>query len=289
MAIDIGEFLRTQRYQRSARPAEIVADVASLGTVDKLNEGRARTWGIFATTFWVLMVFCGFFGLMIPPLLVGAIFFLVGGIVTTVMKRRHKGVDLIDRRYQLIDRLARLVEADMASDSTLDIDADLGNPARSDKLAREGEAGHWKVKYYVDSWLSMQGRFMDGTSFAISMVHHLQKRTRWKRSSSGKLKHKSKEKAKNVAVVQLRAKPQKYPRLPTLAGALTQAVQLPHQARLLMTHIDGHRMTMKVSVNDNWCEDPEGPRGSEVIAMMLLSLYQVLNLAKAIDKRDSAA
>lgn len=296
--MDLAAFSRTLIYSRTAPPGAIVRDMRALRQIDRFSEHRQAIWGWMSGIGLVATVVLGpvgfFVGMSTESLLIAGVALLFPLVFTSIsiaIRSRYKRLNLDNRRYELVTRLMRYLSADMAAGQPIDVTIDLRELDHGDKHTGEGASNGWKIRYYKDPWLQVQGRFVDGTSFVIQLVQLLQKRSKWKRSASGKMKQKTKRKGKAVAVVRLSAKPDKYPRLSRVAGDAHQAVQLPGHAALGDLVIDGHRLTIKSTIIERWTDGEEDGEhsGSQAIAMMLLSLYQVLNLAKAIDKREQAA
>lgn len=292
MALDLTIFGNTLLYSRTASPEQIRDDMRELARFDRFHEGEASRWSGYGT----IAVIAAIAALIVAVAAdsgglktVSIVLTLILGVVTAALFMRastHKRQDLEDRRHELVANLVPLLLADMAPGAELDMSIDFNDSTASDKYMRTGEVRGWTVKYYRDPWLAIKGRFVDGTSFAISFVHDVQKRSKWKRSRSGKMKHKSKTKSKAAITVQVRAKPSKYPRLPEIADQRVGALQLSEKATLVDYRHRDHQLLMKASVSPYW-KEPDG--GSRSIAMMLLSMYQVLNLARAIDRGERAA
>ncbi|MBL4635769.1 MAG: hypothetical protein JKY56_18045 [Kofleriaceae bacterium] len=115
-----------------------------------------------------------------------------------------------------------------------------------------------------------------------------------KYSASGKRKSKTKRKAKLSIVVQLKVKPDRYPALSHVVDGSKGAVQIPPGCVVLGLKSNGPTLSLKVEPPEYWDAEVPGepaadPSGANIIAMMMLSLYQVLTLAKTIDKGQKSA
>ena len=291
--MDLKAFSRSRTYSQTAVPGDIVQDMHALRRFDRHHERKQSLWSWLFGIGLVATVVLGFGGIMAvesggKALMPFAGVALIFALISFGIRRRYKRFNLENRRYELVARLLRYLSADMAPGEQVGMAIDFRETDHRDKFAGKGESNGWKIQHYKDSWLQVQGRFVDGTRFVIQLAQLLQKRSKWKRGASGKMKHKTKQKGKALAMVRLSVKPDKYPRLPQVAGGAQQAVQLPGHAALGDLGIEGHRLTIKSTFLDRWSEEEEHS-GSQVIAMMLLSLYQVLNLAKDIDKKEQAA
>ena len=124
-------------------------------------------------------------------------------------------------------RLLRLLETDAAPTVPLTIAIDFREADHRSKHVRDGRVGAWSVAYFEDPWLTLSGRFQDGSAFRIAMVERQQNRKKTKYSRSGKMKTKHKTKASSQALVQLRPKAKRYGQLDTLGRDARRAVQLP--------------------------------------------------------------
>ena len=118
-----------------------------------------------------------------------------------------------------------------------------------------------------------------------------------KRSRSGKIKFKSKTKKGFEAELLLRFKPDKYRHMATLKADAAEAIQVPEPVVVKRVRFDDRAIGVKVAHKGEWRASPvdgdrergeAGADATRTLAMMMLSLYQVLQLSKAIDK-DAAS
>lgn len=240
---------------------------------------------------------------------------LVLGAVGMVFARGSGSLDLEDRRYELLAGMVRLLSADMADDALFSVRLDFRRHNHHDKMQRKGKVGRWNATFFVDPWLQLQGRFVDGTKFTMSMIAKHQDRERTKRSASGKLKRKSKTKDSSEAIVSLKIKGKRYPNVTPAAATttdqgtippvlqsggagsstahgahdqrLSQYIQLPPWTALKSVAVEGDQLTLRSTCTQNWTvktpTQPLGLRqgdGVNWLAMMLLSLYALLNESK---------
>ena len=155
------------------------------------------------------------------------------------------------------------------------------------------------MKYYEDPWLHLRGRLLDGTTYDLTVIERFQVRSRWKRGRSGKMKHKTKTKSATVVVLRLKPKAAKHAYLQRLASDARNAVQLPGWVQLRDLGVADGLLVLKVGTKTVWSvpDHPNKPskrgqapktevphNGQQMTAMMFLSLYQVLNLSRAISK-----
>lgn len=295
--MDLAAFSRTHIYSTRALPHVIERDMHELQGLDRYYERKESQWTGraligFLVAFPAMCVAKGANPSEKNLMAVGVVLCIVWVIIAFRIRAKFGQKDIEDRRYQLIARLVRCLAVDMRPDQPLRVMLDLRKVDIPPKCTDKGSRNGWAVEYFRDPWLRLQGRFADGTRFVIRITDIVQNRSRPKIGRSGKRKIKMKQKGKAIAVVELAAKPEAYPLLPRVAEGAREAVQLPRRARLKDLKIRGHRIALKCMIPYDWYETEESENrlvGSTVVAMMLLSLYQVLNLAKALEKRVEAA
>ncbi len=296
MSPAIEQAQRRQVYQTTGAVAQILEDVGRLEERDKHHEQRMGQWGAVAGLGGLLLVsgvilgvatsFAS--GVLIGGLLASGAIALIVGLVVRFQYGRG---NFDDKRYRLLGKLLHLIGKDTAQEAQLQVRLDLRRPDTRDKFVSEGSAGPWKVKFYRDPWLQLQGRLLDGTSFQVAAIELSQYRSRWKTSASGKSKHKSKTKTATEAVLCLRPKITKYEHAVQFsAEAAKDAVKLPDWVALKSIDITDRGLTLKVKAKAPWNIASRGKQperdGVHMIAMMFLSLYQILNLSRAMSKAE---
>ena len=264
LAIDLQQF-RKERILRTRAPAsQLLADI------QVLRNPEAATGRELART-----------GPLLPRLLM-ALFAFLRRLIQAPLR-------LEARRYELVAHLLKLLRVDITPTEPLALELDLRPDTHPAKLQRETQTRtSWKVKHYVDPWLSLQGRLLDGSHFRVELTERVDDRTRWKTTARGKQKRKTKQVSDAIAKVQLRVKPERYQHLDRLGPHARNAVQLPPGTQLKNLGVEGDRITLAVRVNAPWdFKDTERGRVNAVrlVAMMFLSLYQVLNLSRRLDKK----
>jgi len=294
MPSDLTAFRDTHIYSTEATSAEIVDDLRAIRELGKsIDVRRSR----YKTIFWISIVPAIFMliltaGILTQSVIAGVIVFLIfdGTFILSIFGWRKWAKRWYDLRLvDLLDRSLAPLSRDIPANGKLKVQLDLRPREIPEKLKREGQANGWKVKYYLDSWLSLSGRFLDGSVFRLTATTKLQKRRKWKKSSSGKSKLKTKSKELTVFSLRLRFKTRKYPGVETIQNA-KGAVQLPKGAsiRKVKAYADEVFLAAGVSAWDNAAPSKEATTtvsGPHMIAMMFLSVYQILNLSKAIAKK----
>jgi hypothetical protein len=284
--MDLVAFKKTLRYARAATPDEVVQDVGALRLFDASHEARERRWRR-------LMVF-GFVGVFVS-LFVGGIAssaletpwpmlavptLLAVGIVSALRRRAWGLFNLANERYELLGAVCRLVKADLPRDGTVEVGLELDRPEQPRYLTRQLERGRWKCKLYVQPWLRLRGRLVDGTRFEVRAVERQEVRTCWKTNARGKRKHKRKVKAATLLdVAQVPKHREGEAGLDGLGERLSGAAKLPPGARLLRARAEAGSLSLRAVLT------PADPRTrfldlEKAVALMLLSLYQVVGAAR---------
>lgn len=282
----VEQLSQTRRFQGQLTTQQLTSSLVDLENLDKTSEQKKAKGGMVIACGFAL-AFVGGIGSLAAelPVLAGiCACFGIGLVIKGSIARSSAGrTDFEDRRYQLLGRMARLLGADIDPDTPINVQLDLDKVNGRSKLVNEGKAGVWNVKFYEDPWLNLQGQLMDGTRFTVCLTEKHQDRSRTKRSASGKLKHKSKTKSAVQAVVSLKPKEKRYPNAGALGAQARGAVQLPHGVELKDLSTRENVLTLKTASKAGWSVDS----GSQLLSQMLLSLYQVLNLSRQIDKAQS--
>lgn len=294
---DAKAFRKTLVYERTATPDAILRDVAILRNLDREGERKRRRllWlGVTPLVVAVLMFFLA--GVVVEQLGDNAgLWFGASGVLVLfgsgalIYRAANKRLDTEDRRYELLGRVIGMLRTDMRTGDTIAVRLDLGRPDTSAKSKGEGTVRSWKVKYFEDPWLTLRGRFADDTRFALDATEKFQKRSKWATSSSGKMKHKSKTKSATELLLHLKVKTKRYPGLENLRGKIASAIRVPSGVAVKRVVGNPDGLGLRVLLKGPWDCSPdgdggEGIDGTRLVASMFLSLYQVLNLSKAIAK-----
>ncbi len=123
------------------------------------------------------------------------------------------------------------------------------------------------------------------------MIEKHQDRSCTKTSASGKLKWKPKTKCSSEAIILLKVKPSRYPKLETLAGTLNPAAfALPPTTTLKAFHADNDSLRLRTTSAIPWDIFPLNKRqenhdGVKWIAMKLMAMYAILETARQERKK----
>ena len=219
------------------------------------------------------------------PVLSATVVLGIGFVVAHRLRRRH---NTEDRRYQLARALLTVLSRDIAPEQPVRLRMDLRPANTKDKLVSAEKQsvynGTARIGKFVDPWLELQGRLMDGTRFVLSFCEH----TTVKNAVKGrKNKFKTKTKQKDRASVELRVKPGKLPALARIAPRGRGALQLQpgHQLRKYDGTTD--RLFAEVGFPPRIPGDAESDEAwlssrRECAIQMMLGLYQVIHAAKKL-------
>lgn len=290
------------QYSRLATIPAIQKDLEMLRKFDKHHETKKTKFlYLLCGSLFASLVFgaASYFLIVdgISALGIGSILATLAGVtsavVTGISYAKHARLDLEDKRYECMNEFLRLIAVD-AGDDAFRIKLDFGKHNRRDTYLRSGSVGHWDVKFYANDWFTVTGKLKDGSRFTISIKEKHQDRSRWKRSRSGKSKHKSKVKTSEEITLVIRPKEKRYPDLVKLVPDAPKALQIPKYADLKSFSFQQQAIVLKLAVRQSciWQSSLEGEKSVQrqvkervnLLAMMLLSVYQMLNLSRELQK-----
>ena len=280
------KFLWSLVYQHSGQPGQVFADVDDLRALDKTFEAKGKMWFILSSVFTLLCLAGVILSIVLEGHPIGlalAGFAFVVAVPCVVMRLKLGKLNTEDRRYELLEGLLQLLQTDMAPESRMRVQLVLSRPNVKKKFSHNGESGAWTVKYYTDTWLKLEGRFLDGTAFLVEVVERFQERSRWATSRSGKKKRKTKTKSATVFRLRLKPKAKRYQHLSEIGANAQGALQLPEAVQTKGLQVEDGGLSVKVQSKADW----QAGEGKQVVAMMFISLYQILNLSRAITKPGS--
>ena len=288
MAGTLERFNSTLVYEAQAPAEQLLAELQQIREFDQRAEERIKRYKYitFGSLLFGIVSFVLAVALSKPGLFALVGLALIGLLTGIVLWVRGSKLNLANRRYELFGELVRLLGRDMAKDAPVTVALDLTQPNDARKKVSEGQAGDWKVKYFVDPWLKLSGRLADGTSFQITLIEKFQARGKWKRSRSGKNKYKTKTKTSTQAAVRLFPKLKRYENLPQVVDKATSLVRLPNWVGVKNIEATADELSVTAFTSENWSVRRHDPKtthdGVEMVATMLLSLYQVLHSSNVL-------
>lgn len=291
MSNALEQFEKSLVYAHAAPASAILSDFDRIREFDKTHESKAKRSGCAG----LILVPVGIFGAIGCSAIHPAAGFAwaacigVAAIYLFVSAYRSHKQNVEDRRYELVRSIVDLLSRDADANAPITLHMSLHPPDQAKNFQTKGKTGHWNFKLYHDPWMQLDVKLLDGTSCRIQLTERIQKRQRWKTSASGKRKLKTKVKSGLELLVRLKPKARKYTMLSELGKDAQGAIQLPDWATLKGVAIDDGGLAMKAMTKVEWDaprqgEKGQGPHGVHLVAMSMLSLYQVLNLSRAITK-----
>ncbi|MDA7541203.1 hypothetical protein N8639_00015 [bacterium] len=294
-------------YEKSTNFGEIQADMDHLHFFDKHHEDKEKKHRLWMILFIVATLALGFLAcicfLNLSFLIVSAGILCVAGALTclvyAVIHGRalsvHSRLNLDDKRYRLMSELTRLISVDMSETEALNARLVFGRHDRDEAFVKKGEIGYWNVNFFVNEWFALTGRLLDGSKFSFSIKEKQQNRSRTSRSASGKTKHKTKVKNAEEILMIVRPKEKRYPHLEKLVPEAAKALQIPGYAELKSFKFQQSSIVLKLSIRELSCHcwghgeniDQQVKERVNLLAMMLLSVYQLLNLCRDINKKSN--
>lgn len=220
----------------------------------------------------------------------GCLGLVIFGLISRSRATDADKLDLESRRYELMDTVLKLVGEDIADEAQLTLHMDMRPATHPSKKQRQGKVGSWNVTYYLDPWLRLSGKLCDGTRFKLAMVEKHQERTKIKRSRRGKIKRKSKQKSSTETLLQLTPKPGRYSQLQAIGGDARGAIQLPENVTVKALDASAESLSLRTLTDWRWNSalpkggSLSGLSGPHLVSLMFLSLFQVLNLSRHLDR-----
>ncbi|CAM3206990.1 hypothetical protein G4177_34315 [Corallococcus sp. ZKHCc1 1396] len=203
----------------------------------------------------------------------------------------HPG-DALNRRPELVLRVLQRLRADLAPGTPVRLrlrpDPRPEGPGSSYfdmKLTR------WRaVPDILDPWLLLETRLADGAHLRLSAVERRRVKVSDRGPDGARRRKRVKEYDTLFLDARLRVKAKRHPDLATLSQDRAQkAVRLPRGAKLQRLRVSEERLHLRIRLEESWLphvpKDATGevaaaPDASLAVTMMLLSLYQVLHLAR---------
>ena len=283
------------KYQVEKPPQQIVLDLEQIEATDK-QYSQARNKYQTLLTISSISIFISLFLLAIPPLGIPVLIIAVAATFYFYHHyKRFARLKIEPYRYLLVKKLTELLRRDLPEAGHLKIDLDFTKPMIAHKLISEGNhplRPGWKLKVYRDPWLNIQGQFCDRTNFELSILENHQNVSGWKRGRRGKRKYKSKNKFKGSEIyLQLRYPSKKYGAIQVLKNDAIEAIKLPQFCELKNFRLTDKSIQIKAKIS----QMPSMPtivhhqleNTYQVMVSMLLSGYQILNLARTLSKSSN--
>lgn len=301
MTPGLQRFKGTLVYAACAPSASLLNDLARIAALDariKRFRSIAIYVGLAALLVFLVLLVVPMRKALLPPLITVVVMmglptlitvvFLLGLVAEPIAAWWFSRTELSRHRYGLLGALIKMLGRDILEHEELDARLDLASPVAESKRIAEGQIGIWKTTHYRDPWLQFSGRFADGTSFRIIVAELWKVKQRWSKSRSGKNKSKSKSKARTQVMVSLYPKARHYGNLNSIQARAMSFLQLPAWVNVKRLEVHTDELTLVTTTMSPWSLRRLGSRTAndrvEMVARMLLSLYQILHVSKADSK-----
>jgi hypothetical protein len=298
MPINLETFRQYLTYEVNAPVDRIWQDIDEIATFDREAEAKESQFTKLLTIFIIAAVL-GFI-LIFVTLTVGIpiliilgfslfIFCLIAAIVVGLKRQFYSQINLQNYRYELLKNILEMCQRDMEKDASVNARLVLSKPTEKNKvfqtIPHPYQSG-FKVDLCRDEWLKVKGEFLDRSRFFLTATELAQTKYGWKRSRSGKSKYKSKSKSRGLEInLTLDYPLRKYGAIKVLKDEAMAAIKLPSltqvkRLRLTDKSID---LTVKMPASTDWRTE----NIYQTITMMFLSIYQILNLARLLSKKQA--
>ncbi|MFP2959612.1 hypothetical protein ACLEPN_17655 [Myxococcus sp. 1LA] len=304
MAFNIDRFRKERIYRCSGPIAELRDDLERLRLLDIDVERARKNWRQSALICLAATVVIFLYRLTLNEwagdelalriTLWSGLVLLAGTVGCFIVYLRFRRLDLENRRYTLASQVLHRLRRDIGPDAPVKLVLDLTPMDSSEKsLGKHKTSTGWNAENFSDPWLTLQTRLLDGTHLRIAAVQRLQKRSRTRRSSSGKYKTKYRKDSWALFQVQLRVKAERYPDLARMEPEARGAVRLPGGVAVDKLQVGEDRMSLRTLAETEWDAGPNTQSnavdGAKIVVMMLLSLYQVLLYSKELGNQAKAS
>lgn len=284
MAIDLKQFSTHLTYQTTASVSSIREDLTAIIAFDRQAEARQKRFNIIL----ICSIIGGFVSCFLIAFVIGIVTLIgcVGvAIYAGIMLNKYKRRNLANYRYEVLQKILTMLDRDMERDAPVELTLVLSPPTDKTKKTQTTPHPHrsgWKIDHFRDRWLMIDGYFLDETQFTLIATELHITQYGWKRSRSGKSKYKTKSKPKaHELELTLTCPRRRYGAMTVLHQDARDAIQLPPSVRLTRFKLSDHRL-MLATKTPPWTSSQEEDALYQTIAMMFLSLYQVLNLARLL-------
>ncbi len=161
---------------------------------------------VFSIAFFLLGVLIKHPGPFIVAL--GGVGFAVGALVLAQGQSRTSTKQINARLRDYILPVMSVLSADLNTSVPVTLTVDLRGSSMKTKLKERFEDQHQgyprrSTAVYIDPWFTGSCQLVDGTRLRWQLTDYVQQRTTTKRSSSGKIKRKSKTKTRHIIMLAL--------------------------------------------------------------------------------------
>ena len=274
--------IETMRLEQAGSSDELQASLNDLAALQVLAKAQSTKFAaISGFCFVAAIVFVIVYRNWLGGLICGA------AVIFSLKQLIHwKRLAISQFRCQLANQVVQLVARDSDPETPINLAVDFSKAtAKQFRFSKPRQLGG--RSYFNANWLSVRGRFADGTRYSILL------------NELTVIKHrKGKLRPKDTELTLLLAYPEKtYGAVSQLSDHLAGAVSLPKGTRIKTLRLVKNRFRLTVSVPPiGWrpltnaymyagqSSASYNDHVYKVITMMLLSAYQVLNLGRTMSK-----
>ncbi|NJK34627.1 MAG: hypothetical protein HC919_06545 [Oscillatoriales cyanobacterium SM2_2_1] len=241
------------RYRERATVDKILLDLRHLAAIDREAIAKKRFYGLIRnllTLIWMPLAFVscatGFTAtrLGIFSGLVGVVFF--GWFLFFSWKRsRYNVLDLPDYRYQMAQRLIEMTRRDSDEYGLCHIQISFAPPKHPTRTESHPYRLGWKVEFYDDPWLLLQGQFLDGTHYSLTLREKCQ--IRKGRNLNGNQRVKPRNKGLELTL-NLRCDRRYYGNFSQASQQLGKSIKLPAMTQVKDLQTKGRRVKIRAVV-----------------------------------------
>jgi hypothetical protein len=289
MPILLQEFRQNLNYVATTSIANIITDLNEITEIDRVAEIEQKKYGKQALYYFLGLAASIIIWFFIPSAIflgLVAFVFAIAWIYALVMARKHGRLNLSNYRCTLAKQILQMLARDI--DEANNLETQLSFQGLENKEHRVSTIDHphksgWKIDSHEHEWLKIKGQFLDKSRFILTATALSKTQYGWKRGRSGKNKYKSKIKPIGLDIsLTLSYSQRRYGAVTVLQQEAMGAVQLPPFCQLRKFNLTDKSINLIARISPEMSQ--KNKEIYKTITMMLLSIYQVLNLAKILAK-----
>lgn len=306
MSVDLDTLQTTLDYRIHGPLTTILSDLEQVAALDRTIKAQTKLYQQWFGWLLVITSLLLFFSFSVPwsfPLTVAA---GIGVVVTGWRLNQYRQRGMPSYRYQLMPQLLDMISRDLDPQHALDLHLVLSPALKPDKQTPPLQHHGWKVSQFKDSWLRLEGQFLDNTRFLLISTEEWIQKSGSSVGSSGKRKYKTKTKPKGFTFELTLSVPRKiYGAVTMLKNDASAAIKLPRHAILKQLKLSDNRLYLKVKssihplpnsgiLNNSTVQSATRSEVNsdssdsievdlyQLITALFLSSYQILNLARTL-------
>jgi hypothetical protein len=289
MPIELKTFRKNLIYEAIAPSSTIKQDLDAIATIDKISKARQKLY----TRILIGCILCAIGSIFLVFLfnelgVIPLIGFAIAAVFAGIKIDKHRQLNMQNQRYELMQKVLEMLERDMKNNAQFNVHLVFSSPTKKHKRTHTIPHPHlsrFEIDFFSDEWLKLQGQFLDKTSFILTITELYQTKHGWKRSRSGKTKHKSKSKPKgfdfNLTLTYSR---RQYGAIKVLQNEISSVIKIPNDLLVKRLKVSDKQIELATKMPPSCLAKDSTNLMYQTIAMMYLSLYQGLNLAKMLSK-----